>query len=58
MISKPKCSPSVRPVLMQIQPSELDSVSDDTYKKLQVNEGRLQNWGIANEKILLEVCEK
>ena len=37
---------------------ELVNVSDETYEKLVTNEKRLQNWGVANEKILLEVCEK
>lgn len=54
---KPECGPAVRPVLMRVEPGELSQVSDDTYRKLQVNERRLQNWGIANEKIILKVCK-
>jgi len=55
---KPKCYPVNRPNLKVIEPVELASVTDDTYSKLQTNEALLQNWGIANEKILLEVCER
>ena len=53
---KPVCNPAVRPVLLRVEPGELLQVSDETYRKLQVNERRLQNWGVANEKIIDEIC--
>lgn len=55
---KPVCLPAIRPVLVPVTPDELIGVSDETYGKLSVNEQRLQNWGVANEKIILEVCDQ
>lgn len=52
-----ECSPVGRPMLEHISVEELTTVSDDTYRKLRLNQERLIRWGEVNSELIEVLCE-
>lgn len=54
---RPECTVPPQPALPQIDGSELQSLSDDTYWKLERREKRLTDWTMEMRAMLRELCK-